>query len=205
MPVLVVLHGYGADEQDLLPIAEELGTERLIISLQAPIPLGGGGYAWYYLEETAGGIIPDELSRHESEDMLVHTLASIIEREGGDPNDILLMGFSQGSAVCYSLVTLYNFQNYGLTVRGVIAMSGYLPRDILGPLTQKDFARLPMFLAHGEDDPLIPSIALEEAEDLLSAHGANVTAKLYPTVHAVHPDTVGDVVEWLGQIMNDEG
>ena len=208
LPVLVVLHGYGADELDLLSIAEGViegggGTEathhaeRIIISLQAPIPLPQGGFAWYHLEQTEGGLIPDELSRHESEDAIVQSLAAIIEREGGDPHDVILMGFSQGAAICYSLITLYNFKNYGFTVRSVIAMSGYLPRDILSPLSDKTFAGLPIFMSHGQFDDLIPDIALKEAEDLLSQHGANVTAKLYNAGHGVLPETVDDIVAWL--------
>ncbi len=199
-PVLVVLHGYGADENDLLPIADQLGTEFLIISLRAPIPLPQGGFAWYYLEQTPGGLIPDELSRHESEDAIVESLAAIIEREGGDPNNIVLMGFSQGAAMCYSLVTLFNFHNHGFTARCIIAMSGYLPRDILESLTQKHFAGFPFFISHGEFDDLIPPIALKEAEDLLLQHGANVTAKMYEAGHGVLQETIEDIFAWLGKL-----
>ena len=59
---LILLHGYGADAQDLIPIAEQLGDSNLVISLQAPIPLGNGGYAWYYLAQTASGLIPGSSS-----------------------------------------------------------------------------------------------------------------------------------------------
>jgi phospholipase/carboxylesterase len=199
-PVLVVLHGYGADENDLLPIADQLGPEFLIISLRAPIPLPQGGYAWYHLEQTPGGLIPDELSRHESEDAIVESLAAIIEREGGDPHDVVLMGFSQGAAMCYSMVTLFNFHNHGFSARCIIAMSGYLPRDILEALTQKHFAGFSFFISHGEFDDLIPPIALKEAEDLLSKHGAKVTANMYEAGHGVSPETVGDIVAWLGKL-----
>src|SRR5438093_38525 len=119
-PVLIALHGYGADDVDLLPIAEQLDPRFLIISLRAPITLEGGGYAWYHLSQTAQGLIPDDLSRHESEDAIAHTMGPIIEKEGGDAGNVILMGFSQGAAIGYSLMTIYNLENYGVRVRASI-------------------------------------------------------------------------------------
>src|ERR1035437_3124546 len=101
---LIVLHGYGADEHDLMPIAEQLDPRLLIISLQAPIELMQGGYAWHHLKQLPPGLVPDDLSRHESEEVLVHELATIIKSEGGDPSNVILMGFSQGAAMGYSLI-----------------------------------------------------------------------------------------------------
>ncbi len=197
---LVVLHGYGADEHDLVPIAEQLDPRLLIISIQAPIELLQGGYAWYHLKQLATGLVPDDLSRHESEDLLVHELAAIIRSEGGDPSNVILMGFSQGAAMSYSLVSTYNLAQYGLGVRAVIAMSGYLPRDILGAVSQKDFAGLLFFLSHGEYDELIPNIALEEASRLLSRAGASVTHKMYQTGHGVLPETIEDIQSWYSKL-----
>ncbi|HWF45299.1 MAG TPA: hypothetical protein VG537_11715 [Candidatus Kapabacteria bacterium] len=212
LPVIVVLHGYGADENDLLPIAESAIAQStlaerpfLIISLRAPIALPQGGYAWYHLEQTEQGIVPDDLSRHESEEQLLHELRAIIEKEGGDPARIIFMGFSQGSAVCYSLLTIYNLQNYGVQVRGAILMSGYLPRDILAPLSQKQFNGFPFFISHGEFDDLIPAMALNEAEALLTQQGATVTARMYDAGHGVLPETIADIAQWLSEeIMNYE-
>lgn len=113
--VLLVLHGYGTDEYDLLPIAEQIGGGFLIISLQAPVERPNGGHAWYDLIQTENGIVPDDFSRHESEEMLVASLANIIDQEGGDVNRVMLMGFSQGAAVIYSLLTVYDLKNYGIT------------------------------------------------------------------------------------------
>ena len=201
-PVLVVLHGYGANERDLMPVAKSVAKKYpfLIISLQAPIPLPPDGYAWYHLSQTEQGIVPDDLSRHESEELLVQSLRTIIEKEGGDPSRILFMGFSQGAAVCYSLMTMYQLENYGLGVIGTIAMSGYLPRDILAPLSKKQFTGTPFFISHGQFDDLIPHQALNEAENLLRQQGAKVTAHMYAAGHGVLPETVSDIAEWLDKM-----
>jgi phospholipase/carboxylesterase len=201
-PVLVALHGYGADDVDLLPIAEQLDPRFLIISLRAPIALDGGGYAWYHLSQTAQGLIPDDLSRHESEDVIANSLKAIIEKEGGDTENIILMGFSQGSAIAYSLVTIYNLENYGVRVRASIHMSGYLPRDIIEPLSKKQFDGFPFFISHGEYDDLVPPMALTEAEGILTNDGAKVMAKMYQCGHGVLPETIDDIREWLSTIAN---
>ncbi len=203
-PVLVVLHGYGTDEYDLLPIAEQIGGQFLIISLQGPIERPNGGHAWYDLVQTANGIYPDDFTRHESEEMLVATLPKIIEQEGGDVNRVVLMGFSQGAAVIYSLLIVYDLKNYGITPIASINLSGYIPRDILEAISEKRFdaddrssAGFPFFISHGEFDELIPMQALGEAEKLLSKQGADVTAKMYAMGHGVLPETVEDIISWL--------
>jgi phospholipase/carboxylesterase len=202
-PVLVVLHGYGADECDLLSIAEAVAPNFLTISLRAPIALSQGGYAWYHLMQTASGLHPDDLSRHESEDAVARNLSSIIEREGGDTENVVFMGFSQGAAICYSLLVTYQLENYGITPRASINMSGYLPRDILGVIDQKHWEGFPFFISHGEFDDLIPPMAMNEAEDFLSVHGANVSARMYEAGHGVLPETIDDLAEWMKGIIKN--
>lgn len=199
-PVLVVLHGYGTDEYDLLPIAEKVsGGKFLIISLQGPIELSHGGHAWYDLLQTPDGIIPDDITRHQSEEQLVASLPGIIAREGGDAQQVLFLGFSQGAAVLYSLLTIYDLRNYGITPIASINMSGYLPRDIFEALGTKRFDGFPFFISHGEYDELIASRALGEAENRLSDQGAEVTGKIYSCGHGVLPETIDDILEWMEQ------
>jgi phospholipase/carboxylesterase len=196
-PVLVVLHGYGTNEYDLLPIAEQIGGEFLIISLQAPIELHNGGHSWYDLLQTPSGIIPDDMTRHDSEEQLLASLPRIIESEGGDANRVVLLGFSQGSAVIFSLLAVYDLKNYGMTAIASINMSGYIPRDILEAISEKRFDGFPFFISHGEFDDLVPMQALAEAEKLLTKQGADVTAKMYQCGHGVLPETVGDIISWM--------
>ncbi len=202
-PVLVVLHGYGTNEYDLLPIAEQIGGDFLIISLQAPIELHNDGHSWYDLLQTPSGIIPDDMTRHDSEEQILAALPRIIEQEGGDASRVVLMGFSQGAAVVYSLLAVYDLKNYGITPIASINMSGYLPRDILEAISEKRFDGFPFFISHGEFDELIPMQALGEAEKLLSNQGADVTARMYPCGHGVLPETVNDIISWIKlKIMN---
>ena len=194
---LVVLHGYGTDERDLIPIAESLDPRFLVISLQGPVDVNMGGHGWYLLFQNPDGLIPDDYSRHESEEMLVHGLADIIKKEGGDPQNVIFLGFSQGAAVIYSLLTTYNLEQYGIKPRAAICMSGYIPRDVVESVSDKRFDGLPLFISHGEFDELIPAQALTEADELFTKAGAMVTAKMYLCGHGVLPETVEDIRSWL--------
>ncbi|SRR5581483_4758320 len=203
-PVLLLLHGYGTDEHDLLPIADQIGTGFLIVSLQAPIELPNGGHSWYDLLQTPSGIIPDDFSRHESEEILLAALPNIISQEGGDPEHVVLMGFSQGAAVVYSLLISRDLKKHGIVPLASINMSGYIPRDIVESVPQRRFDKFPFFICHGEYDELIPPQALDEAKELLTKQGANVTARMQPCGHGVLPETVEEIGIWLEKIMENK-
>ena len=199
--ILVIFHGYGADEFDLLPIASQLDPDLLIVSIQAPIKLNWGGYAWYELTQTPNGLCGDDQSRKRSEELLMAELPSIIAKEGGNPNQVYLMGFSQGAAMCYSVIGRYDLSELELTVRAVIIMSGYIPEDVKEPLRKKDLSRIPFFLSHGTDDELIPPIAMQKAKAILEEAGAKTFAKEYETGHGLTEETVSDIRNWLSKLL----
>lgn len=193
--VLIVLHGYGADEHDLLPLAERLPGNFLIISFQAPITLPWGGYAWYHLTQTAAGTIRgDDFSRQKSEELLTKDLAYIIRKEGGDPGNISLMGFSQGAAMIYALLSRHDLASLGITVPRAICLSGYVPKDC--SFDGNQYPSLKVFMSHGTMDELIDPIALPEAEKILRKAGADVTAKSYPIGHGISEATLRDIIDW---------
>lgn len=201
-PTLIILHGYGADEFDLLPVASGLDPSLLAISIQAPIELPWGGYAWYHLEQTPTGLKSDSKSRIESEDLLITTLPEIIAIEGGDPNHVFLMGFSQGAAMCYSLIGRHDLSEEGIHIRAVIALSGYIPEDVIEPLSQIDLSDIPFFLSHGIHDDLIPPVAMQKAKGILEKAGAQILAKEYETGHGLTEQTVSDLREWMQAVVS---
>jgi len=196
-PTVIVMHGYGADELDLLPIINHLGIELNVISLQAPYALPFGGYAWYHLEQTVNGLHADDTSRQQSESLLLEELPAILKSESLSSENVYLMGFSQGAAMSYSLLGAHDLSTVGIAVQGVVALSGYIPRDVIPKFKNKKFEGFPLFISHGEYDELIPSIALDEAKVLLEEQGANVTAKVYPVGHGLTEETVSDLSNWL--------
>jgi phospholipase/carboxylesterase len=202
-PVLIILHGYGADEFDLLPIGSQLDPSFLLISFQAPIELGWGGYAWYQLTQTPTGLRSDDASRKKSEELLVKDLPLVIAKEGGNPSRVYLMGFSQGAAICYSLMGCHDLSEQRLAIKGVIAMSGYISDDVKEPLKKRDLSQIPFFLSHGTDDELIPPIAMQTAKKILEEAGAKTFAKEYETGHGLTEETVSDIRNWLSKLLPD--
>jgi len=195
-PVLIVLHGYGADEHDLLPLAERLPGNFLIISIQAPLTLPWGGFAWYHLTQTANGTIRgDDFSRQKSEKLLTEVLPYFIRKEGGDPKNVTLMGFSQGAAMIYALLSRHDLTSLGITVQNAICLSGYIPKDC--SFKGKDYKGLKIFMSHGTLDELIPPIALGEAEGIMKQTGADVTIKSYPIGHGISDATIKEIVTWM--------
>ena len=196
-PVLVMLHGYGADEFDLLSIASQLDPKFLAISLQAPTKLSWGGYSWYTLTQSAEGISGDDESRIISEKLILESLPKIITSEGGDPANIFLLGFSQGTAMCYSIIGKYDLKQSGLTIRGVIALSGYIPNDVKDLIKKRDLSSIPFFQSHGVFDELIPAFAMHEATEILEFAGAKTFAKEYEIGHGLTEETVSDIRKWM--------
>lgn len=192
------MHGYGADEYDLLPIGEQLEGNFNIISLQAPTTLDWGGYSWYHLSQTITGIRGDDASRIESEEKVVDFLRR--QKDEVKLSDVILMGFSQGAAMSYSLLANEAFHKLGLNLKAVIALSGYIPLDVRPKLSSRQFGGLPIFISHGLYDDLILPYALDSARELLEKQGANVTAKTYEVGHGLTEETITDINIWLGQL-----
>ncbi|HEY6171311.1 MAG TPA: dienelactone hydrolase family protein [Candidatus Kapabacteria bacterium] len=192
---LLIMHGYGADEFDLLPIAKQFEGNFNAISIQAPIELDWGGFAWYHLSQTITGIHGDDASRIESEEKVVDFLRS--QKEEGKLNEVILMGFSQGAAMSYSLLANEAFHGLGLNLKAVIALSGYIPLDIRPKLSDRQLGGLPVFMSHGLYDDLIPPQALDSAKELLEKQGATVTAKTYEVGHGLTEETIADINQFL--------
>lgn len=192
---IIIMHGYGADEYDLLPIAKQLQGNYNAISIQAPIELDWGGFAWYHLSQTITGIHGDDASRIESEQMVVDFLRN--QKEEGKLNDIILMGFSQGAAMSYSLLANEAFHSLGLNLKAVIALSGYIPLDVRPKLSARQLDGLPIFISHGLYDDLIPPQTLDSAKELLEKQGAIVTAKTYEIGHGLTEETIADINQFL--------
>ena len=111
------------------------------------------------------------------------------------------MGFSQGAAMCYSLITKYNNARLGLNISGVIAMSGYVPDDEKEILGESSLSIIPFFLSHGLYDDLIPPSALKIVSDLLKRAGAQIFSKEYEIGHGLAEETVSDLHNWLGKLL----
>jgi phospholipase/carboxylesterase len=179
---LVLLHGRGADEHDLFGLLDLLDPERRLLGVTpgAPFALPPGGRHWYRL----GGIPTPEpetfLASARLRAELVDALPVPAER-------VVLGGFSQGTVMSWATA----FGPGRPRPAGVLALSGFLPRVAGFPLALEAARELPVAVAHGSLDPVIPASYGREAADAMEAAGARLTRLESPVPHTVDPGWVG--------------
>jgi phospholipase/carboxylesterase len=184
---LVLLHGFGADEHDLLPLAGELDPRLRVVSLQAPIALDFGGRAWFNLEQTPDGFAfdPDEVAEG------VRLTTNAVEQIAAESPRPILCGFSQGAGMGLSVA----LTRPELTP-AVIVLSG-VPARVEHAAPPEQLRGLRAFVAHGLYDPLIPVDIGRGTRDLLQSAGMSVTYREYPMGHMVIPAEIADARSWL--------
>jgi phospholipase/carboxylesterase len=197
---VIWMHGLGADGHDFEPIVPYLGTNDLGVRFVFPhaprravtINMGLIMPAWYDIRGLEAGAGIDEKGIRAS---AVHVEALVGREKGrGMPAArIVLAGFSQGG-----VIALHTALRHDETLAGAMALSTWLPevaaRD--AELSAAN-AALPVFQAHGVDDPMIPVERGEQARDRLIALGHAVVFRTYPMQHEICPDEIADIGAWL--------
>jgi phospholipase/carboxylesterase len=201
-PLLALLHGYGANEDDLFSLARYLDERFMIVSARAPIMLQPMSHAWFNLGFTPQGVVVVNPEEVVSARRMIHKfLGEAIEAYECDPNAVYLMGFSQGAMMSLSVALIYPG-----SAAGVVAMSGRLAPQTLGLIADKDaLAGLPIFVAHGERDTLIPINQARESRAKLSELPVDLTYREYDMGHEISYDSLKDVAEWLKERLNNQG
>jgi phospholipase/carboxylesterase len=192
---VVALHGRGADENDLIPLVHSLGlTDALLISPRAPAPFEfGGGFAWYDVGQEG---VPQAQTFGTSLGLLRRFMDEIRAGYPVDPQRIILLGFSQGTVMAYSVGLLDPASYFG-----VAALSGYIPQKSGLPLTLDDLRRFSVFISHGVYDPIIPVRLARESAELLKKAGARVVYREYPMGHEVSEETLRALSAWVKNLL----
>ena len=178
---LVLLHGRGADERDLFPLLDLLDPERRLLGVTpgGPHHLPPGGRHWYAL----GGIpTPDPATFAAT----APRLAAFLDGLPVPSDRVVLGGFSQGTVMSYAM----SLGPGRPRPAAVVAMSGFLPRVADWPLEPQRLRGVPVGIAHGSLDPVIPAQFAAEAEATLTAAGADVLRLSSPVPHMVDPDWI---------------
>lgn len=192
-PAVFVLHGRGADEEDLLPVARHLPDDLHVISLRAPDPLQGG-YTWYELDLSAGGLEesqPDAADFRRSLDLVAESVEAAAEAYDLDADRVGLLGFSQGAITSLSLA-LEEPDRYAW----VVALHGYLA-DAHADRGPDGIEGKPVFVGAGTGDRVIPESRSVAAADRFEAIGADVTRGSYPGGHGIGQEELADLVAFV--------
>ena len=193
-PLLLLLHGYGSNEQDLFSFASELPDEYYVISARAPYDLQYGSYAWYAINFDADeNKFSDHNQAMQSRDLISNFIDELIPNYPIDPKQVTLLGFSQGTILSYSVAL-----SYPEKVQRVVALSGYLNEEIIVEnYKNNDFSNLKMFVSHGSVDQVIPVDWAKKAPGILDSLNIPNEFREYQVGHGVAPQNFFDLKNWL--------
>lgn len=193
-PLLLLLHGYGSNEEDLFSFATELPDAYYVISARAPYDLQYGSYAWYAINFDANqNKFSDNDQATASRDLIIGFINELTAKYAIDVNNVSLLGFSQGAILSLAVALSYPQQ-----VQKVIGLSGYLNEDILKDnYTNNDFSELKIFSSHGTVDQVIPITWAQKTKPFLNQLGINSVYKEYPIGHGISPQVFYDLKNWL--------
>ena len=188
-PLLLLLHGYGANEEDLLGLAPHLDARLVCVSARAPYALDFGGFAWFHIEIGAEGVRFDFAEAAES---LVQVLSLVDAlRRTHRPARIFIAGFSQGASMALA-AALKRPRDFA----GAIALSGLCKPEML-PEDAGSVQGLKIFMSHGRFDPVIPIAQARASRDLLTPLGLDLLYKEYDMPHAIAEPCLEDLASWL--------
>ncbi len=209
-PLIVMIHGLGGDENVMWIFERALPQPATVIAPRAPIWIepntpyaeeASGGYSWF---RPAPLPRPDRSTFATSIDALEKLIEASIKKYEVDRNQIYLLGFSQGAAMCYALSLAMPEQ-----ISGVIALAGFLPESTDKPLPPDiEVSGLPKngyLILHGLEDERLPIEYARTAQSALRSIGAAVEYREYPIGHKISPQGMQAIEQWLKKATADHG
>lgn len=193
-PTLIMLHGYGSDENDLFSFASELPKELFIISIRAPYPMHPFGNAWYAINFDADqNKWSDDEQAKSSRDKIAQFIDEAIDHYPIDKNNVNLLGFSQGTILSYAVAL-----SYPEKINNVIALSGYINLDIITDgFEKKDLSKLNFYCSHGSLDQVIPIEWARRTPEILKHLKVKHVYEEFPVGHGVSPQNFYAFKDWL--------
>lgn len=199
-PLLLLLHGVGSHEGDLMGLAPALDPRFYVVSARAPITLAPGAYAWFHVEFAPTGPVIDPQEAEASRITLLRFIDEVTQHYRVDASQIYLLGFSQGAIISLSLALTEPKR-----LAGVVAMSGRVLPEVLPRMAPPEvIAGLPILVVHGTADPVLGIEYGRAARDRLSALPVALTYREYPMGHQVTEESLADVVAWLQERLADK-
>ena len=193
-PLLIMLHGYGSDENDLFYFANELPEELFIISFKAPYSLEPHGYAWYAINFDAD---QNKWNDNEQAKLSMETLVDCIDIACKiypvNKNNISILGFSQGT-----ILGMATALNHPKKIKNIIGLSGYINHDILPEnLKELDYSNLSFYCSHGTVDQVIPIDWARQTPVFLKSLNIEHIYSEFPVGHGVAPKNFYELRDWI--------
>jgi len=191
-PLLILLHGYGSNKEDLFSFADELPDDLLIVSAQAPLSIGNGGYAWYSINfDDINGKFSDLKEAKQSIDEIANFIEEIKTKYNTNPDKTFLLGFSQGAILSYSLSFFHPNK-----IQHILALSGYINTELL-PENISSEIKTDYYCSHGSVDQVLPVEWARNSKPFLDNLGFQNEYSEYNVGHGVAPQNFYSFKKWI--------
>lgn len=193
-PLLVLLHGYGSNEEDLMGLSPYLDGRFRIVSVRAPQHLDQGGYSWFSLDFAPTGLTVAHDEAISSRCRLRALITQLQGRYAADGSATYLLGFSQGATMALSVA----FDNPNGSA-AVASLSGVCVPEMM-PRNDETVSALrgkPVFMAHGTGDPVVPIAQGRNSRQLLQPLPLDLVYREYDMGHEINQECLADLAAWL--------
>ncbi len=195
-PLVIMLHGFGANMQDLAGLAPAINATGYVYACpNAPIPFNlGPGHTGFGWMTPRGQGAPEETARSEA--LLSDFFDTVFHQFNVAPGRALLMGFSQGGGMTYRCGLGQPDRFAGLAV-----LSSTLPDqdELVNQLPEE--RSQPIFVAHGRYDQMVSEDTAHSAKSFLEGNGYTPEFHIYDMGHEISPDVLNDLVPWIGRVL----
>ncbi len=187
-PALIMVHGLHGNEDVTWVFSRAVGPEWVILTPRAPIA-GENGCRWYNLTEDENRRpVPESFAAGQA--ALERFVSGALQHYPIDPKRVILLGFSQGSAMVYAYAMAHR-----PAIAGIVALSGFIAR--LNEITIPPLDKLPVLILHGTRDETVPISMAQRARDQLQAADALVTYEEADTGHKISAQGMRTLAAWL--------
>ena len=194
-PILVLLHGYGSNEEDLFSFCPDLPKDWLIVSFQAPINTPYGGFCWYDIDFTNAEKFINIEQAEKSIYLILEEISLIRKQYKITNGEVHLCGFSQGGILCYALA-LRNPQLFNK----IACLSSYPEQKILQNIAdKKSLSHLHFFISHGTEDTVIPIDWGKKGYELLYDLNLFFSFREYHSGHGINPKNYQDLIHFFNK------
>ena len=192
-PLLILLHGYGSNEQDLFSFSEELPDELIIISARAPYTMGNGSFAWYEINfDNNNDKFSDLEQARKSIGKIAQFIKEIKQKYSSELSKTFLLGFSQGAILSYAFSFLHPNK-----VNHVIALSGYINEELIQNNSKDLDIKTSYYISHGLVDQMIPIDLARKSKIILNNLKLENSYNEYPIGHGVAPQNFYSFKNWI--------
>ncbi len=192
-PVIILLHGVGSNEKDLMGLAGSLPDDALIISARAPITLSDNSFAWYHINFANGTPAINNGEAEESRATISRFIGEVKKKYNTGSAPVFLMGFSQGSIMSYSIGL-----SHPESVKGILILSGRILDEAKTMLAKPELLKkLAIFIGHGTNDKVLPVTYGRTAKEYLIGLKLKPTYHEYAMAHEINNDELSDIRAWF--------